>query len=125
MASINYVEIAQDAKAAIADAGRVLTLRRAGSSAVIDWVTGEGAAANGPTEFEFRGVVLPTMPLWANARGQQLQEAGDQFVLMEAGVIEPIRTDSVVIDGQSFGIVDIERLAPAGIPVLYTLHLRP
>jgi hypothetical protein len=124
MAAIDYASIAKDAKQAIADAGQQLILRRTGGAPVFDPVEGEYSAPGAAVDYTFRGVVLPSMPMWPSGRSTDSMEPSDQFVLMEPGVIEPMRTDFIVIDGGLFKVVDLERLAPAGVPVLYTLQIR-
>ena len=125
MSAIDYASIAQDAAQAITDAGQSILIRRPDPARVFNKAEGEYEGGGAPADTAVLGVVLPSLPGWVSLRSRSLIEPGDEFVLIEAGKIEPLRTDRVVAEGREYQIIDLERLAPAGIPVLYTLHVRP
>lgn len=123
--SLDYAAIAQTAAAAIRDAGQPLLIRRPSAPGTYDPVTGTTVGAGAPVDYPVYGVVLPSLSGWGSVRNPELIQTGDEFALVEATATEPLRTDRLIVGGRTMQIVDIERLAPAGTAVLYTLHLRP
>lgn len=122
---LDYQAIALDAAAAIADAGMSITIRRPAADRVFDPVEGEWTGGGAPVDTVALGVVLPSLPGWTSTHDAALIEPGDQFILLEAGGVEPVLTDRAIAEGREYQIVEMERLAPAGVPVLYTLRVRP
>ena len=53
-----------------------------------------------------------------------LIQAGDRYVLIGAEVAAIDTSDKLVIDGVTWNIVNVKKLAPAGVVVLWTVHVR-
>lgn len=53
-----------------------------------------------------------------------LIQAGDRYVLIGAEVAAIDTSDKLVIDGVTWNIVSVKKLAPAGVVVLWTVHVR-
>lgn len=119
-----YAEKRANAARMLARSGQRCTLRQY-SAPTYDTATGTGTAA--PTETDF--------PVWAAIfdykTGDYLKEGaliqvGDKRAYMEAGVVVPTFADTLIdAAGVEYSIVPpLGDLNPAGVPVLYDLHLR-
>jgi hypothetical protein len=123
--SIDYASLQKTAANLLKNAGMpIVILRPDGTAGVYDPVTGTYAATGSDTSYTVSGVVVGVTVGYAMANAGNI-EARDRLVYVSAGGVVPVPTDRVRIDGAAWGIVKIDTIAPAGIPVLYTLQVRP
>lgn len=115
-----YDNLAATAARLLARFGQPVTLSRAATGAYDPATSGVTSAA--PTALTRRGALFDFAAGVTNLRGNLVQ-ATDRQLLLEAGEA-PALTDSIVIGGQTFTIVSIGELNPAGVPVMYDLHVR-
>ena len=92
-------------------------IRTTGSS--VSSVTGEDIAGT-TSEIPLTGIVAPYKIGQVNLTTIQ---AGDLRAILDSQV-EPLFSDSVIIDGFSYAIVGLERVRPADVTILYKLQLR-
>lgn len=82
-----------------------------------------GTVGNSSTENTTRkGVKLPLASGITTVRGQPIEAEDIELHLDATGDVDS--HDQFRINGKLYTVVSIEELAPAGTPVLYTLHLR-
>lgn len=117
--SIDYAAIAKSAKASLADAGQLVT-RRAGTAGAYDPATGTAGVT--VSDSQRTAVVLDFGAGQTMVRGVQIK-GGDKRLLLEATGSAPDLTDRYVIGGNEYTVVSIGETNPAGVPVLYDLHL--
>ena len=82
-----------------------------------------GTAAVTLTNFTIIGTVIDFPDI--NMPGSDILQ-GDKRVLISAVnlTVVPQPSDYLTIDGAMHSVINIKRLAPAGLPVLYTAHVR-
>ena len=117
--SIDYAAIAESSLAALTDAGQNVT-RRTYTTGAYDPATGMASSTTADTTR--KGVILDFGSGKTLERGTLIQ-IGDKRLLLDAeGVVLP--DDHFIIGGVEYAIVSIGEVNPAGICVLYDLHLR-
>lgn len=102
-----------------------MLLTRPSTPGQFDPVAGHHVGVGAPSELPFVGVMLGSLASWPSGRSVGVVEARDRFVIMGADGLAPSRSDRVIDGSDSYGIVDMEELAPGGVSLLFTLHLRP
>jgi len=125
MSAIDYAAIAAEATQVIKDAGSVLTLVSTDGTDVYDPVTGTSTPADPGAETPFNGVMLNIDQKYAQTIGTQNIELQDQLIYMEPSVAVPTIGDKVLIAGETWAVVNVVVISPAGIPVLFILQVRP
>jgi hypothetical protein len=123
--SIDYAELAVVATGLIKEAGMTMTLVSTDGADVYDPVTDVTTPAGPGAETPFMGVLLNIDSKYAQKVGTENIQLRDMLVYMEPSVVAPKMEDSIRIDGETMDIVNVERVAPAGIAVLYILQVRP
>ena len=114
-----YAALAATAKKMLTEKGRPMVVRRKG-------VTNSDPAAgtvttSAPVDFTVNGLLLGYKDFFA---ASDLVQRGDRKAVLEAGVVTPTKEDRLVVDGQSWTIIDVETINPAGTPILHKLQVR-
>lgn len=117
--SIDYTSIAGNALAALTGAGQNVT-RRTYTTGAYDPAT--GIASSTTTDTTRKGVILDFGSGKTLERGTLIQ-VGDKRLLLDAEATV-LPDDHFIIGGVEYSIVSIGEVNPAGICVLYDLHLR-
>lgn len=114
-----YTGLRATADSLLIDKGQPLTFTRS-SAGAYDPATG---AAVTLTDYTVTGAVFDYPDI--NINGTDILR-GDKRVLVSAKglTVVPQPSDYLTIDGVRHSIINIKRLAPANIPVLYTLQAR-
>lgn len=117
--SFDYAELAIIAASLLSEFGQSVTLRNF-SVGGYDPLTGTAA----PTTSD---VMRKAVPFDFGA-GQTLGtggliQAGDKRLLLEVGVV-PSLEDHILFGGMEYVIKGVGEVNPAGVPVVYDLHLR-
>lgn len=115
-----YADAAATAAELLADLGQPVTLRNV-AIGVYDPATG-GVTASAPTDATRNGALVDFGEGQTLGPGGLVQ-AGDKLLLLEAGVV-PALEDQVIVSVVQYAIKGIGEVSPAGIPVLYQIHLR-
>jgi hypothetical protein len=119
---MSYEQSAANASAALARKGRDVILRQA-AAGIYD--TDQGAvSAPAPTDKTLKGVLFDFAAGVTTVRGT-LIEAGDKELLLEAkpGIV-PSQRDQVIVGADTYKVITLGEINPAGTAILYTLHLR-
>jgi len=118
---MDYQDIAEEASCAIADAGTTLTIKRS-VSGVTDPIT--GITTGGTVDLHtVTGVKLRFKNTDIDGT---LVKSGDLRILLsvEGLTVIPESTDTIMISGIDWKIIDVKPLEPAEIVVLYELQVR-
>lgn len=122
--SFDYLGFQSVPREMIEEFGRLLTLRSASVGDVYDDVLGVTVPGGAPTLRDFTGVVMaPTVEYTQSVGGLGVQ-VRDMLVLMGPD-IEPLMTDVILIDDEPWQIINIRAEAPGGVPLMYTVQVRP
>ena len=116
---VDYVQTAATATRLISKFGQSVTLRHY-TIGTYDPATGLNAVTTSD--------VTAKAAIFDFSKGQTLQpgsliQAGDKQGLM-AVTQTPALQDHVIVGGKDYVIISLGELTPAGIPVIYNLHLR-
>lgn len=57
-------------------------------------------------------------------QSDSLVQVGDRYVLLSADKANIDTSDKLIIDGVTWNVINVKRLAPANVTVLYTAHIR-
>lgn len=117
--SIDYTSIAENATAALTEAGRDVTHRAYTAGT---YSTATGAAAPTTSDSTRKGALFDFAAGKTHERGTLIQ-AGDKRLLLDAAATVAMQ-DKFIIGGVEYGIVSIGEVNPAGTAVLYDIHLR-
>lgn len=117
--AFDYTGLQSTAAAVLAQLGRTVTLRQT-SAGAYDPAT----AANTTTTID----TVRKGALFDFPASQERTQAGmilqtDKKLLMEAGVVPEVQ-DKVIIGTDEYTILGFAETNPAGVPVLYSLHVR-
>jgi len=119
---MSYEQTAARASATLARKGRNVILRQIAEGT---YDTDQGAvSAPAPTDSTLKGVLFDFRSGLTTVRGT-LIEAGDKELYLEAkpGVV-PSQRDQVVVGADTYKVVSVGEINPAGTAILYTIHLR-
>lgn len=114
-----YAGLASVAQKLLTEKGRPMVVRRKGvasSNPAAGTVT-----TSAPVDFTVNGLLLGYKDYFA---ASDLIQRGDRKAVIEAGVVTPTKEDRLVVDGQSWTIIDVETVNPAGTPLLHKLQVR-
>lgn len=112
-----YDGLAATSLALLTKYGRNVTRRRFAEGA---YDPATGSVTQTPTDSTFRGALLGFTV--REVRGALVTERDKRLLLEAAG--SPTNADVFVIDGIEYAVVSFDAINPAGIPVIYDLHLR-
>ena len=121
---IDYDEIARDALEAIQEAGQGMVLFSAGTPGHYDEIEDEYVDPTPDEAIPFYGVNTDVSLVYATKAAGNLQ-LRDRIILADAVNITPKLTDHVYVMGEQWSIINIIPIDPAGIPVIYEIHVRP
>lgn len=124
MSTFDYAEIARDSKELITEFGQLLQIRSAAPGGTYDPVEDATTPGGADVDTDFMGVLLAIDQDYSNTVGSENIQERDQLVLMEPGVVVPHMSDTVLIQGVRWQVVNILEHNPAGTPVLYILQVR-
>ncbi len=116
----SYAALAANAEKTLTKKGRVVT-RRIYTTGTYDPAT--GAAAVTSTDDSRKGVILSFGAGQTTIRGTLIQGT-DKRLLLDAIGDAPQGQDHFLVGADEYSVVSIDEVNPAGIPVLYDLHLR-
>lgn len=118
---MNYQRLATTASRLLAKHGRNITLRRT-SAGTYDPAT--GTASSTTSDQTLKGALFDFGKGVTTVRGT-LVEAGDKELYVEArtGVV-PATRDTVIVGADTYSVVSVGEINPAGTPVVYSAHLR-
>lgn len=119
--AINYPSIAAGALDALIDAGQAVTLHKPGTAG--GYVPGVGVVPDIPAQNHpgIGALVGYKQNLIDGARILQ----GDQQLLLAPQIeVGPVAGDTVTAGDATYNVVRVQRVAPAGVTVLYKLQLR-
>jgi hypothetical protein len=57
-------------------------------------------------------------------QSDSLVQIGDRYALVQAVVADINTSDKLIIDGATWNIINVKRLSPAGVNVLFNCHIR-
>lgn len=119
---MSYEQTAARASATLARKGRDVILRKI-AEGTYDTDTG-AVSAPAPTDVTLKGVLFDFGAGLTTVRGT-LIEAGDKEMYLEAkaGVV-PSQRDQVLVGADTYKVLSMGEINPAGVAILYTLHLR-
>lgn len=112
-----YDSLALTAQNLIRSKGAAVVLKRAGTPM---YTASEGTAETPYAEFGTFAVTIDGM--LKEVDGMQVL-SGDKTLYMESSV-KPAVGDMVVLDSEPHAVVAVQRLAPAGVVVIYTVLAR-
>lgn len=123
--SFDYNPLAVVSADTIEEFGAEIMLNKASGDSVIDPVTDIETPGAPGTSYTIKGLILdPDEEYIASVGGENIQ-AEDQLVYIGPAV-EPETTDTVTMDGGDiWQVVHITKLAPGGVPLMYTIQVRP
>jgi hypothetical protein len=119
--SFDYAKLAQTSSRLLNRFGKSVTLRNQ-ATGTYDPATGTNAQG-APTDVPAFGAMFEFDEGVTTFNGEEIQK-DDKRLLLEASSVEPSTEDQIVFDGTVYNIMGIKKTAPAGIVVLYELHLR-
>lgn len=114
-----YTGLQSTATTLLRQKGQAMTLRRTVPTSS-DPVAGTVTPAT-PVDFTVRGVLTSYKDTLVD---DTTIKRGDRQALIEAGVVEPAKDDRLIITGQTWTILDVDAVNPAGTPLLYKLQVR-
>lgn len=119
--AIDYDEIAADALAALEEAGQPVVVHKPGIGG--GYVPGVGVVPAEPAQdIAGTGAVFGYMA--SHVDGTTILQ-GDQYMLLAPQIAQaPQVCWTITVSGVTYNIVSVERVAPAGVVVLYKLQLR-
>lgn len=119
--AMDYADIAAGALESIAEAGAPMVLHKKGTDGV--YVPGVGPQPGTPVR-NIPGTAAVFGYKQSAIDGTQIRQ-GDQRMLLAPQIAEePVKGDTVTAGGKTYNVMNMERVAPAGIVVLYKLQLR-
>lgn len=118
--TFNYASVAATAIRLLKRFGAPVTLR---NYTIGTYDPATGATTTAYTDVVHNGVLLDFGAGQVNAAGGGLIQAGDKRLLLEPGTV-PALEDHVIVGGTEYVIKGVGEVKPAGVPVLYDLHLR-
>lgn len=118
--TFNYAKTAATALRLLTRFGADVTLRNVPSTGT--YTPGGTNVPGGPTDVTRKGAIFDFGKGQVNAAGGLIQ-GGDKRLLMEVGVV-PSLEDRVVANGVEYVIKGVGEVNPAGVPVVYDLHVR-
>lgn len=120
---VDYVRLETTAKRLIAANGKAVTIIRPGADTGPEWDPQPGVDTNHAAVMVETGYSL-TYYSPVN-RSDGLVQAGDKLGLISTSVdITPALSDSIQIDGETYGFVDIQPLNPGGTTLLFQIIAR-
>lgn len=87
----------------------------------IDPVTGEALLESEIQTYTLKGI-MKKYP--ENVIDGSRITSSDRQVMIETSVVKPVMTDKLTINGQSWPIMEIESINPAGTELLYIVRVR-
>lgn len=119
--AIDYDEIAAEALATLEEAGQPVVVHKPGAGG--GYVPGVGVVPAEPARnFDGTGAMFGYKA--QNIDGVSVLQ-GDQRLLLAPQIVEPPQVGwTVTASGATYNIVRVERVAPAGMVVLYKLQVR-
>lgn len=121
---MDYVRLAATATRLIQGDGQPIVLLRNATADDYDPVTGVDPTVDTDTPYPLYAVVGPITVSYA-MKAQGAVQVQDQLLYLEPSIVAPILSDKIYIHAQAWSIVHIDALSPAGIPLLYTIQIRP
>ena len=119
---MSYEQTAARASATLARKGQDVILRQI-AEGTYDTDLGS-VSAPAPTESTLKGVLFDFGSGLTTVRGT-LIEAGDKELYLEAKAgIVPSQRDQVIVGADTYKVLSVGEINPAGVAILYTLHLR-
>lgn len=115
-----YQDMALTAQQMLTEFGQVVTLRRLGAGAY-DTSTGRNTLP-APSDVPINGAVFDYPPGQVNGPGGLIL-AMDKRLLLSPGTIPTIE-DRVIVNSIIYSIKGIQEINPAGIVVMYDMHIR-
>jgi len=106
-------EVAND----VGDGNFVVTLKQVASPPVNPW----DAPAGAPTETELPAVI--GMYARSQIDGTIIQQ-GDRRVLIASQGVTPSTADTLEISGTDYRIINVEEIAPSGVPIYFECQAR-
>lgn len=117
--SFDYAKSAATAKRLLTQFGRTVTLRNY-TIGTYDTATGANAVTYADTTW--KGTLLDFGSGKTLERGGLIQ-VGDKRLLLESGAA-PQLEDRIIAGGAEYAIIAVGEVNPAGVAVLFDLHLR-
>ncbi len=121
-----YSNLAATAARLIADKGSPVTLRRP-DQGTYDPVTGE-TTAGAATDYNVRGLLLDYKLIGSGVKyadGTEIRQDDKRMLLAAEGLaITPAPSDRAIVGAETYQVVNIKQINPAGTPVLYELQVR-
>lgn len=119
---IDYAEIAAEALESIAEAGQPVTLHIPGAAGG-GYVPGVGVVEDTPAR-DVTGIGALFGYKQTHIDGTNILH-GDQRLLLAPQIeVAPVTGNTMTVGGVTYNIVNVQRVAPAGVPVLYKVQLR-
>lgn len=117
---------AQSVYESLREDGMPVTLvRNTAPGADYDPVTGSGASVPSETTVETFGVLLAVTSGYVNRVGKEHVQTKDRLLLLP-GTADVQMKDVVQFEnGARWQVVNVEELAPNGVPIMYTVQVRP
>lgn len=123
--SFDYSELAEVSVEMIEEFGVMFVLTKASTDEVVDPVTDETTPGTPGSVHDVKGLLLDPDEDYIASVGSSNVQAGDQVIYIGPEV-EPEDTDTVtMLDGEVWQVVHITKLRPGGVPLMYTIQVRP
>ena len=127
MSTAFYTEMADLAAELLTEFGQVITLRRDGSQ-TIQAVSTDNATAGSSVDYSPNGLFLDLDDsvidrMTATTADANLIQKGDKLVYLDNTVV-PQLGDKIIADGQEWAIVQIKRVKPTTIDILFKVVVR-
>lgn len=119
--AIDYQSIADGALASLADAGQPVTIHKPSTGG--GYVPGVGVVPAEPGQ-DFAGVGALLGYKQSQIDGQSILQGDQRLLLAPQIAAAPVTGDTVTPQGKTYNVIAVERVAPAGVVVLYKLQLR-
>ena len=120
-----YGELAQTATELLKEFGTLMVLRSNHTQGIYNPIEGEVTpGASVVTDKTIHGVMITPTAEYASSIPDGSVQANDMLVLVEPSSVEPSLSDRLVVQGHSWEIVNVQRIRPADVTVLYILQVR-
>ncbi len=118
---IDYDAIAAGALHSLSDAGQPVTLHKPGTDG--GYVPGVGVVPGAPAR-DLPGIGAVVGYKQQHVDGARILQGDQQLLLPPQIEVEPVTGDTVTAGGVTYNVISVQRVAPAGVPVLYKVQLR-
>ena len=118
---IDYDEIAAGTLDSLTEAGQPVMLHKPGTEG--GYVPGVGFVEGSPAR-DLPGTGAVVGYKQQHIDGTRILQGDQQLLLAPQIEAEPVTGDTATAGGVTYNVISVQRVAPAGVPVLYKVQLR-